>query len=232
MLLGWENSIPSEIGGGPTDAEAIYEILRSSLGTLPGPENSAEDMPRQAKSLGLADAMASIERAVVQAFPNLATDFLATYEELLGIFPSTDATEVDRRAAVALAWTNKNFADVPSLRQAIQAVTTNADIIEPTEKYTTTVRFGKTMGPRPSDGSYGSVRNATGFPNYSTRMRVEIKYTPQAGEAVIDAELKAKLAERLNVLLPAWVDWSITTGGIAGFFCDGVNNSFLDFKAL
>ena len=121
MPLGWTNALPLELGGGPTDAERIYEALRRAMGRGGvGPEGGLEDLWRQCKARVIADAGVGLEAAAMQAFPDRATALLETWEELLRLAPAPAATETERRAAAAAALTGKGAADWPSLRDAVE----------------------------------------------------------------------------------------------------------------
>jgi len=223
-----------ELGGGVSSYDAAHAVLRSLVGTLAGPEDGLEDAWRAIKAAALVDAASSLELAVVQGLPNIATAHIPVYEAALAVSPAEGADDVQRRKAITDIWTAQIGADYPALRASIQAISAQADLDGIPEQYSTTTRFGKQFGPRPSDGSYGPdpAFNATAFPNFSTRFVVTVRWTLQPPELVPPTETVNRIADLLNASLPAWVDWNLHVG--AGFFTDGGldGQSILNLKLL
>jgi len=61
-------------------------------------------------------------------------------------------------------------------------------------------------------------------------MIVRVQYTLGVGETLIPDEIKRAAEDLLNTSLPSWVDFILYTG--EGFFCNGVQNSYLNYKVL
>jgi len=108
--FGWHNPWPFEWGGGPTPDEAIYHAWRDALGSLPAKDDTGIDgLWRQCRSSAIASVATFCERAVLQAFPHVATDHLPLWEDYLGVLPA--GTEEERRADVVEAYTRQPRAD-------------------------------------------------------------------------------------------------------------------------
>ncbi|AUX31916.1 MULTISPECIES: putative phage tail protein [Sorangium] len=220
--LGWSNPAPLELGGDPSFTEAIWKALRDALGKGgAGPEDSIEDLWRQAKAMALSAAGSTTQRAAVQAFPHLATNHIPVYEELLGIIPAPEASEEDRRKAITARWVDHLEADGPSLREAVQALDASADVETLSHDFSVTVHFGKAFGNRNVPNTYAGTtnRNGTNWPAYSTDLKVRVKYTLSGNASRPPRLFIEQLKVLLNERLPAWVDWYVTTG--SGFYCDG-----------
>jgi hypothetical protein len=223
--------LPISPGGEPI-ASDIAKDLRRAIGTLASEGDTLEDAIRRAEAELIADEDADIERAVCQAFVHLATDALEGYERVLGITPPLEASEAERRETAAAAWTVRSRANIPSLVESLQGISPAFSVAYPTESITTAVRLGRTMGDRNDENVYGPYRQASGFPNYSTRQIVRVRYQLAVGETVVPEQVRMRATELLNARLPAFVDWTISTG--SGFYCNGGadGSSRIGYKAL
>jgi hypothetical protein len=233
--FGWDNPFPFELGGGPTDTEAIYLEMRKAIGEgAAGPADSAEDVWRQCKAATIAAAMAAIERAALQALPLWATDHLEVYETLLRI--PRAATTFERQVACAVALTEQLGADIPSVRVDLKKISAKLDVDLVAYAQALTTVFGKMFAPRDGSIPYGSGVTAgllaTGYPNCSTDFVLHVRYTLDVGETIPPADLLARARRYLCNVLPAWVDFAIYTG--TGFYLDGGpdGTSLLDLTAF
>jgi hypothetical protein len=211
------NPLPADIGGGPTDTETMYLELRKAVGeNAPGPPDGLEDLWRQCKASALAASGVSVERAILQRNPGLATDLLPAYERQLGLAPA--ATDVERRAAALEAWTLALSAEVPSLQAELTRIDPALAVQVVDYDQATVVQFGKQFGPRIGGPAYGNVSSSP-FPNYSTDFVLLVLYTLAPTQTTIPGPVRAAVARFLNTALSSWVDWAITTG--TPFYLDG-----------
>jgi hypothetical protein len=233
--FGWHNPMPCEIGGGPTDIELIWQALRDAVGKGgPGPEDSIEDLWRQARARVIAFSSCGMERAALQVFPNIATDWLAYYEKLLGIFPPVGATETERREEAARRFAIELRSDGPSLLAALQEIEPDTELVAVDPDLTIVAQFGVAYNARPYTNPFGS-NNASDFPAFSTDEVVTVRVTLEPGETQIAPLTILRMEETLNELLPAWVDFAVTqvdSTGTLGFWLDGAFGSLLDLTAF
>lgn len=216
--------IPVEIGGSPTRDEAVYEALRSAVGTLAGPIDGLEDAWRRIKAKALVDAASSVELACMQALPKYATAHIPVYEKLLKISVSDGETEEERRQRITAIWTKQSRVDFPSLNKALKLISEKLSATNLEAKYVTSSRLGRYFAP------LSSGINDPKKINFSTDFIVFVQYTLGVGETIIPDEIKLLVEELLNASLPSWVDYIIHTG--MGFYCNGVQNSYLNYKVL
>lgn len=231
MPLGWENALPLELGGGPTDFERIYTALRRAMGRGGvGPEGGLEDLWRQCKASIIADAGVGVESAVLQILPDQATEGLDAWEELTGVEPA--ATTTERQEATAAALTRKLLADLPSLRASVNALDPSLDLELQGHATARVAQFGKAFGPRTGSPPFGtggsaSVQSAA-YPNFSDHFVYLVHATAPPSDLLL-----FQLGEVLNETLPAWVDWDWYADPL-GFYLDGGANdlSLLDVTSF
>jgi hypothetical protein len=226
--LGWIAGLPLEVGGDSSRAEAIYRALRSAVGKGgSGPVDSIEDVWRQSKAQTIASVVVMVERAAVQAFPNLTTDRIPAYERLLRFGAPAGATDEERRRAVAAAWTTENLADTPDVGASLAAIHPAMRIEEEPHELGALVELGKMF---PAHG--GEATGVSAFPNYADDFVLRVRYDLAPGEVAPAETTRAGAADLLNRVLPTWVDFELVTGD--GFFCDGGDDgtSLLDLKTL
>jgi hypothetical protein len=233
--LGAGNSLPLELGGDDTLAERIYEELRKAVGGNgaggggAGPRwdedptslAGVEDWWRWCKAEAIAAVLDADERAVLQFFPEWATDLIGTYEEALGV--AEEDTLAGREAAITAAWTLALAADIPTIRSELAALDPAADVIFVSYAQATLVMFGKNFGPRTGGPPYGSGLttgvNASRWPNFASDFVLHVKYTLPSGVLSVPEQARAAIARYLNERLPSFVDWTISTG--TPFYLDG-----------
>lgn len=220
--LGWQNPLPAQIGGGPTDGELIHEGLRKSVDPdAVGPYGGIEDLWRQCKATAIAAAHGVFERAALQAVPGLATDKLATYERVLYL-PGAD-TDAERREEVAAAWSRVPAADIPSIRLELARISPQLDVVLLDPSLYVVVQFGKQLAPRVGGPPFGSGamagKRSALFPNYSTAFVVFVRYTLAAGETMIPLLVRDNVRRYLNETLSAWDSWELSAN--APFYLDG-----------
>lgn len=223
------------VGGGPSDVEAIWQALRDAVGKGgAAAEDTIEDLWRQARARAIAFSSASMERAALQVFPNLATDWIEYYESLLGVVPPVGATEQDRRDEIARRFARELRADGQNLLTALQEIEPTSELLAVDPDKTTVAQFGVAFNARPYTAPFGTD-NASNYPAYSTDMIVTVRITLEVGVTQIPVLTYQRQEETLNELLPAWVDFAVTqvgSTGTTGFYLDGAFDSYLDLTAF
>lgn len=172
--IGGHNPIPTKIGGSPSRTESIYRSLRDMMGVNgKGEPGSLEDEWRVSKARALACIEAFDERAAKQFIPSLVTDLIPTYENILGISPSSLSDE-DRRQEIIPRWFGIPDASFGGIEDALEEIDPRMSLIDfPWGKAATTV-----VGQWYDDGvnPWGLSDGATAFPAYSDKRRVRIFY--------------------------------------------------------
>jgi hypothetical protein len=221
--LGKRNPIPFRIGGGPSKTEQVYDALKQSVGTGgASPEGTIRDAWYLAKARGLA-ASNSDERAINQGFPDLATNALPVYEEILGTPPAPDDSEQTRRDNNTRLWTLLNVATTSDLESALQEIDSRITIGDIDRDITTVTQLGRAFQDEtPSDpdasGPPFNIGKQTDWPNYSDEMRCNVNMgIPGAPTAVTTKNIES-VKVVLRDRLPSWVDFSIFVS--IGFFLD------------
>lgn len=227
---GWSNPFPLEMGGGPTEIERAYQMLRAAegKGAASTDDESIEALWRQslAKGVGLVGTFG--ERAALQAFPNKATDLLPYYERLLHTEPSPDASEEERRQTAATRFTAGAAFLHSEIETALQEIDARFEVEIIDEDLTTTTIWGRWFEDLAAAEPFGGGRRSTIFPNYASEF-VFIVVLDLAGALPTPTEARAILrAQRhLAETLPAWESIGVVTS--FGFELD-VDR--LDYTAL
>lgn len=212
--FGWHNPWPLEWGGGPTEDEKTYEAMRSAVGNLAAVDDTGIDgLWRQCRAGAYASASTFVERAVLQAFPQVATDSLPLWEDFLRIIPTSDQTDEDRRQAVVTAYTSRSLADGADVAARLKAIDGRISVLSIPFSQATTVMMG------------GSFEAAA--PNYSSEFLIPVQIAITGSPTQADRESMTTGAKYLDETLPAWVDYYVVTG--VGFTLD---LSLLDTTAL
>jgi hypothetical protein len=210
--FGWHNPWPFEWGGDPTEVESIYNALRSAVGSLAAEDDSGIDgLWRACKAQMIPAATSCTERAVMQAFPQAATDHLPLWEAYLAIVPPVDATDVSRRAAIIEIYTRNVLADGPDLRLSLKTIDPRFEVLTVSRDLSTITVLGYPY--------------ASHSPAYSSDYVIPIQFVTVALDS--DRRILARARAMLNDTLPAWVDYSIVAG--SGFVLDQSN---LDVTAM
>jgi hypothetical protein len=224
--LGWENTLPLSLGGDASKTEEIYSALRAAVGSGgAGPKDSLEDLWRQSKAEVIASVVLMKERAILQAFPNVATDHLGVYEQILNLQPA--GTDEDRRVAIATAWTLDLLADMPSLETSLRVIDSAFSLEEIAYGDTALVHLGKAFPARGQE-----ALGVPAYPNYSDDFVLRVRYTLAPGQVSLERMVRANAERLLNAVLPSWIDYYIATG--AHFYCGGGadGTSLLGLKTL
>lgn len=229
--IGRQNPLPFQLGGGTTELERTWFEMRKAVGERgPGPVGSLEDRWRFAKACGVIAVTTAGRRALMQFFPNLATDHITVYENLLRVPPETHDEE--RRLAITAAFTLQISAVIPDIRTSLMAIDAGIDVVIQSEATSIHFHPGKTLAPRDGTGpaTYGNQKGSI-YPNFSSHFILTILWTGLGGSGGLPPPNKLAAVQRyLNQTLPAWVDWRIING--SGFYLDGFNDSRLDLTAF
>lgn len=225
---GWgrHNPWPLQWGGGPSDFEQLWSMLRAALGDGgAGPVEGLEDAWREAKVCGLLKATTVAERALLQAFPGKATDHLEIIESELGVAPSGSLE--DRRRTVESTWVEALSATIPEIRAALQAIDPSIDVATLDADEAAAWQHGMHLaGDAPV---FDATLNGAQWPNYGQHFIVGILWNG-APSGIPDPATRLQVERYLNRALPAWVDWVIFNR--VGFYLDGFNDSRLDLTAF
>jgi hypothetical protein len=212
--FGGLNPYPFQYGGGPTDVEKIWRALRAALGVdlsgkpVAGPEDGLEDSWRKAKAKALAAAGAVFERAVLQGFPGVATDYLGEWETILGL-PGTEPTDHERRLAAAAAYAFRPRSDCPGLTESVQRIDAAlaADASLQWDQFRV-AEPGKPFEPLFGFPQYG-LRESSQLPLFSDGFFVRVRST----EAFIDEDTMRSVLRHLDDVIPAWCDRDVYADG-------------------
>lgn len=239
-MAGLGNPLSFELGGGPSPQEQVYTVMFQNVGDgIRSTPDSLVEKWRFSRARGIA-AFTLDDKAATQAFPDLSTDYLPVWEDILGIVPAPSATEADRQATVLAEYTRTIDATYPKLQAALQNLDPLFSILIVPQQYTRTTVQGRGFqdwDPAAADASgppfnlsasNGVGPNQTSLPNYATDFIIHVLYDVGAG--IISAQAQRTLAEALELLnesLPAWVDFNLFSA--CGFILD---QDLLDVTAL
>lgn len=231
--FGWHNPWPLELGGGETLDESIYEMLKRAVGEggYAKNEEGIEGLWRAVRTQALASLASDAERAILQAFPNVATDHIPVYEELFRITPRGDEPDEERRHAITAAYTRQIKPDHPSLVISLQNLDARFSIPDVPHATSLVVELGKAFQPAQGGPFFGGGRTCTLFPNYATEYIVpvvlDLTATPTPSQAELIIVQQAK--RFLNEVLASWMHYTFSFAGTAGFILD---DSELDATGL
>lgn len=218
--IGWFNPLPAVIGSEPPTVERVYRALRATVGIGgAGPEDSLEDLFRQAKAYMIGLALEADERATNQFNPARATDALQYYEELLFTPLSAALGDHEKQAILAERFTAPPASNHDEVNAALALIDPRFGIQHIDYTLTETTVVGRAFEDLAATEPFGGGRKSTIAPNYSTSFHV-IALLDLAGVAPSPADFAAQQrgTDYLNVALPAWVNFS--TVFAVGFFLD------------
>lgn len=227
--LGWQNPLPLELGGGRTAVENVYRGLRSAVGIGGAGEiDGLEDLWRQAKAYGIAAGLDTDQRAILQFFPDRATDAIPYYEALL-LAPLPPGLEVhERQALLAARFTSPPASNTEEVNLGLQQLDERFSIVALDHSLTEVTVHGRAFEDLAGTLPFGGGRRSTIAPNYSTDFAV-IMLLDLAGAPFTDQDVATLERGRnyLTTALPAWVFFGEATG--IGFILD---EDLLDLTAL
>jgi hypothetical protein len=222
--IGRQNPLGTEVGGGESEVERIYNALRGALGEDgAGPVGSLEDEWRWTRAEAIAAAISLMELALMQYFPDHATVFIPAWEEDLRV--PQQPTDVERRAAITAAYVGGTGAVWPWLRAQLQKVDPTIDLIVQDPDQSFEFGLGRYLGPRAPEGDvldYGAQATSR-FPMYSSHFLLTVLWPG----GIPDPALRDQVERILNDSLPSWCDWQIINGGC---YYDGFNDTGYDYS--
>lgn len=229
--FGWQNGFPFEFGGGSTHTETIYSAVRSSVGVggaALDDDGTIDGLWRQARSVALAAAATTGERAILQAFPMLATDLLEYYEDLLQAVPEPGDSVLERQAAVSALWTERVRASMPDIAADLLAIDDRFSVAAFGRQTTTDTLHGRAFEDLAGALPFG-LRRSTRFPNYSTEFVITALFDIGSGvtPTLDEQKLIDRVKQHLNKVLPATHTFQVLTG--VGFILD---TDLLDLTGL
>lgn len=238
-MAGLGNPLSFELGGGPSPQEQVYGAMYQNVGDgIQAPPDTLVEKWRMARARGIA-AFTLDDRAATQAFPDLSTDYLPVWEDILSIQPDPAATEQERRETVLTQYTRVIDATYPKLLSALQDLDSLFSILLIPTQFTRTTAPGRAFqdwdpaapgasGP-PFNLGVGPVGDkATAFPNYSDDFVLFVLFNVGAGAiSVSNQRTLADAIGLLNESLPAWVDFRVFSS--CGFVLD---QDLLDVTAM
>jgi len=200
----------------PTREELIYRALRSATGKggfAPNETGSIDGLVRRVRAGVIAVVADMADRAVLQAFPDHATDLLPYYERLTGLASDPDRTLEERQATAAAIYASQQAADVPSVRAALQHIDARFDVVTASPSTTTTTIGGRAFQDLAGDEPFGGGRESTAYPNYSSLSILRVMFALGDGVRPDASERRVmKLARRLlHDVLPATAALQIAT---------------------
>ncbi len=196
------NPCPEQVGGVPTRTSKAYGLIRAAVGTGGSAKNDLglEGLWRRSKAHGLAAATSSIERAVVQLDPHLATDFLPYYERVLGLVPGPNDPQATRAENAASLWTRTIDASIPNVAAELAKIDARLSVLSFSHDLSATVHEGRAFGAHdPADEP--PVFSGVGYailPNYSTDFVVHVRFATGHTGPYTAAELL--IVERVKTL--------------------------------
>lgn len=224
-MIGDLNPFPFQVGGGPSRAEAAYLALRKMVGTngYSSNEESLEAQWRKSKVLGLVALSTFDERATNQYFPDVATDHIVLFEEMLGIVPDDTKTDEERRQVIVPDYTGVPETWYSRLQEQLQLIDERASILTRDWAKTGTTYGGRAFEPFvPVAGfeySTGSGRTFTRFPAASDAHRVHVLF--DIGSSAPSRDILRRVDNMkalLNDVIPSWMDFRINYA--IGFILD------------
>jgi hypothetical protein len=220
-VIGSLNPSPLRAGGGPTPSSKAYATIRQAVGKGGSAENDRgiDGLWRRSQAKGLAAATSSSRRALLQAFPQLATDALPSYERILGLIAAPDASDAQRRAAVVAHWTAHPVRSWNELLAALQALDARFSLALPADSTEIVSDLGRAFEPYDPTNSalgprFGIPGGCTQLPNYSSRqeLRVQFPIGYSGPPNPTDANLIARAEQLLRGALPSDQDFTIAVG--------------------
>jgi len=227
--------LPLHIGGGPSEEEKVYQVLRSAVGKGGSAPNELgiDGLWRRARALGLASATSATRRAIYNAFPFLSTDLLPHYERTLGIVVAPDTPDAARRELVAAMWPAKASAVVSDVQGELRRIDSRFtfEVTSQYEPKTTASWYGRWFGSH-NGGELPvfGTKTYSDLASPSTRCHAVAFLAVSTPDALIQRDERAVAAAnmRLRALMPSWEDCAISVTS-DGFILD---ESPLDWTVL
>lgn len=212
--------LPLHLGGEPHEAAKAYRSLKSAegVGGSARDETGIDGLWRRSRAFGMAAGTSAYRRAVVNAFPHLATDLLPYYERRLGITPAPGSSEAERQAEVAALWPAKASNVWADIEAELKRIDARFVLVPMNDDMTSSSHPGRYLAPHPgaSEEAFGG-KGYSDFAYYTSRFHLTVSL-PVGALANETRRLIDTARRRLRNMLPAhWTFRTITnTDGGAG----------------
>jgi hypothetical protein len=220
-VLGSLNPLPFRVGGGQTPSSQAYATLRQAVGKGGSAANDLgiDGLWRRSRAKGLAAGASAVRRALMQAFPFLATDALPYYERRLGLLAAPGDSDTKRRAAIVPRWTAAPLRSWNDILNALKALDTRFSLVLPLDTHEIVSDLGRAFNAYDTTNAalgpaFGIPGGCTTFPNYSTRQLLRVSFAPgYAGKLKpVDFNLIEQARQLLRASLPSDQDFQISVG--------------------
>jgi hypothetical protein len=231
--LGWHAGFPLPLGGDLSPSEKAFSFLLSALGqsSVAVVDGGIEMLRLECIAIGMSCIAEFDERAVLQAFPNLAIDSIPVFERLLGISPAPGALEQERREEITRKFVELISSEIPNLTTRLQEIDQRLSVLNVPWEESIVVEPGRAFqGYRFNDDDTDEtfdfnlgpdgVRSWTEFPMYSSHDTLIVLF--DLGSGVAPTRDDRKTIEIVKSLLadalPSFNNFQIITeiGFIAG----------------
>jgi len=223
MPFGALNPFPFQVGGGRTETDKAHRIIRNAVGKggTASTEDGIDGLWRRSRAKGLSSATGATRRAVLQAWPHLATDAIPYYERATGVTPGVGATDEERRQEATAEFTAQLSAVIPAVAGELAAVDSRLSVLNVDDVKSSTTVAGRVFGPLANDLGEDPF-GGDGFsahPNYSSHFTLYVLFnvgyvTPLTAG---DSRKLEQVQRILRKLLPSWVSFYALTS--TGFLC-------------
>lgn len=209
--FGCFNCFPFTFGGSTTSVEHEYHALRESLAPNRRGYNVDDDLidvEIYAQAAAVANIWAVNDRLANQAIPERMLEAVREWEEILRLRPSPEDYDQDRRAAIEAKLRGQAGNALVDIEATARAVL-GANFVEVhTVAEADEITYWPGQNPGPPGYEWSSNRCTIGVE--MTRVGLT--------DAEVDAKI-ARLHEKLDAMLPAWMTFQVGIGS-DGFICD------------
>jgi hypothetical protein len=211
--------VPVRVGGGPTEEDKAYRVLKSAegVGGSAQDDSGIDGLWRRSMARGLAAATSDYRRAVSEAFPFAATDLISYYERALGLTVDETAPLADRRDDVAAAWPEQLSALLRDIEAWLVALDSRFSLLTKDDDKSRIGWFGRWLAPLQysAEPDFGSQQHSD-WAAYSTRWVLQVLFDVGYTDKLTgpDDAKRTKAREYLAEVLPPWWDfWIVTDTG-------------------
>lgn len=214
-MLGWQNPMPFQIGAGPSATLRTYGAMKRAVGK--GGSAKSDDGPealwRKSRAMGLALVGQVIERAILQAWPHLATDAIPYYERVLKIVPGAGASDAARRQAIVDRWIEELAATFPGLDEQLKGIDPRISLLQLDFNDAIVTHLGRAFEAHSASDPFFLLDGYTAWPNYATTFKQFVHFDVGHVGATTASEDRTIVAIKAHLrnVLPSWVDFVVVT---------------------
>lgn len=217
MGIGGNNPLPFQVGGSPTRLEAMHKTYRQMMGVngYNADDSSIESEWRRCKSLGLVALESFDERAMLQYFPQTATDHLPLWEEMLGLETDLSLSDEERRQLIIPEYIGVPESFWTALNSQLAEIDERISVTLRTWEQSSTTQTGRLFEEDPPDLDHQydplGTRTTTEFPHWSTVYCADVLFDIGGGVSPSRDVLNktSQIESLLNKILPSWVTFKI-----------------------